>query len=123
MGFREHLEEMVHGVDGAVAASVIGFDGISIDTVETGTEGESSEVDIPTMLVEYTSILSQLRQAAEVLQSGQVTEIALATEKLTTLARLLNDEYLAVLAVAPAANFGKARYVLRVVAPRLAAEL
>lgn len=123
MGFREHLEEMVHGVEGAVAASVMGFDGIAIDTVETGADSPATGVDIQTMLIEYTNILSQLRQAAEVLEAGKVVEISLSTEKLTTLARLLTEDYLAVLAVSPGANFGKARYMLRVVSPRIIAEL
>ena len=123
MGFREHLEEMVRGVDGAVAASVMGFDGIAIDTFETGTEGSASALDIPTMLIEYTNILSQLRQAAEVLESGNVLELSIGTEKITTLARALTDEYFAVLAVAPDASLGKARYVLRINAPKIKAEL
>jgi len=122
MGFREHLEEMVHSVDGAVAASVMGFDGIAIDTVDVSANG-TGDVDIQTMLVEYTNILSQLRQAAEVLESGKVTELSIGTEKLTTLARALTDEYFAVLAVAPEANLGKARYVLRINAPKIKAEL
>lgn len=122
MGFREHLDEMVHSVEGAVAASVMGFDGIAIDTVDVSANG-TGDVDIQTMLVEYTNILSQLRQAAEVLESGKVTELYIGTEKLTTLARLVTDEYLAVLAVRPDANLGKARYVLRLVTPRIRAEL
>jgi len=32
MGFREHLQEICKGVEGAVACSVMGFDGIAIDT-------------------------------------------------------------------------------------------
>lgn len=118
MGFRENLEEMMSRVDGAVAASLMGVDGIAIDTIEA-----ESDVDIQTMLVEYTNILSQLRQAAEVLQSGEVTELSVNTERLVTLTRQLTDDYLAVLAITPEANYGKARYVLRVTAPKLAEEL
>ena len=123
MGFREHLEGMMAGVEGAVAASVMGFDGIAIDTIESTSGEAASELDIQTMLIEYSNILNQLRQAAEVLQSGSVTELSVNTEKLVTLVRLLSDEYFAVLAMAPGANYGKARYVLRLTAPRLAAEL
>ncbi len=123
MGFREHLESMMQGVEGAVAASVMGFDGIAVDTVESAAEGSASELDIQTMLIEYSAILNQLRQAAEVLQSGAVTELSVNTEKLITITRLLSDEYFAVLAIAPGANYGKARYMLRVSAPKLAGEL
>jgi predicted regulator of Ras-like GTPase activity (Roadblock/LC7/MglB family) len=123
MGFREHLESMVQGVEGGVAASIMGFDGIAVDTVESQVDAEASDLDIQTMLIEYSNILNQLRQAAEVLQSGNVTELSVNTEKLVTLMRLLSDEYFAVLAIAPRANYGKARYLLRVNAPKLAAEL
>ncbi len=123
MGFREHLESMMQGVEGAVAASVMGFDGIAIDTLESTSGETAGDLDIQTMLIEYSNILNQLRRAAEVLQSGSVTELSVNTEKLVTIARLLSDEYFAVLAIAPGANYGKARYVLRMAAPRIAAEL
>ncbi|RMG14513.1 MAG: hypothetical protein D6729_13655 [Deltaproteobacteria bacterium] len=122
MGFREHLEGMLQQVDGAVAASLMGFDGIAIDTVEAGG-APASDVDIHTMLVEYSAILGQIRQAAEVLESGRVVELAVNTEKVNTVLRLITDEYFVVLALAPQGNFGKARYVLRVTAPKLAGEL
>lgn len=118
MGFREHLEEVCK-VDGAVAASVMGFDGIAIDTVTPQDPG----VDLSALLVEYTGILSQIRSAAEVLQTGQVSDVAIGTEKLTTLLRLINQEYFLVLAMRPEGNHGKGRYLLRVTAPRLQAEL
>lgn len=118
MGFREHLEEVCK-VEGAVAASVMGFDGIAIDTVTPQDPG----VDLQTLLVEYTGILSQIRNAAEVLQTGKVSEVAIGTEKLTTLLRLINQEYFLVLAMRPEGNHGKGRFLLRVTAPRLQAEL
>ena len=37
--------------------------------------------------------------------------------------RALNEEYFLAFALRPAGNFGKARYVLRVLAPKIQAEL
>jgi hypothetical protein len=37
--------------------------------------------------------------------------------------RALNEEYFLAFAVRPSGNFGKARYVLRVLAPKFQAEL
>jgi predicted regulator of Ras-like GTPase activity (Roadblock/LC7/MglB family) len=118
MGFREHLEEVCK-VDGAVAASVMGFDGIAIDTVTPKDPG----LDLTTLLVEYTGILSQIRNAAELLQTGKLSDVAIGTEKITTLVRLINQEYFLVLAMTPEGNHGKGRFLLRVTAPRLQAEL
>ena len=118
MAFREHLQEICAAVDGAVVCSVMGFDGIAIDTFE----GRPSELDIPALLVEYTTILNQVRAAAGVLQSGPVQEVVVSTDKLTAISRPLSPEYFLVLALAKEASWGKARYMMRIVAPRLAAE-
>jgi predicted regulator of Ras-like GTPase activity (Roadblock/LC7/MglB family) len=119
MAFREYLQEICAAVDGAVVCSVMGFDGIAIDTFESRP---SPDLDIPVLLVEYTTILNQVRAAADVLQSGQVRELVVSTDKLTAISRPLSPEYFLVLAIAQEANWGKARYMMRIVAPRVAAE-
>ena len=117
MGFRESLEEVCR-VEGAVAASVMGFDGIPIDTVTPADAG----VELENLLVEYAGILGQVKQAAEMLHSGQVSEVSIGTDSLTTLLRPINGEYFLALALRPDGNFGKGRYVLRITAPKLLAE-
>ena len=119
MGFRERLEEVV-AIDGAVAASVMGFDGIAIDTVTP--PADHGDMDLDTLLVEYASILGQVKLAAEVLQTGKVSEISIGTDRLTTMLRPINAEYFLLLAMQPDANHGKGRYLLRVNAPRLQSE-
>jgi hypothetical protein len=42
---------------------------------------------------------------------------------MTTLIRLLNDEYFVVVALQPSGNIGKARYLLRISAPKLLEKL
>ena len=118
MGFREHLQDICEGVEGAVACSVMGFDGISIDTHEAA----AGDLDIPNLLVEYTTLLNQVRSAAGVLQSGGVKELVVATDQLTTLARPLNSEYYLLLALKPDSNWGKARYMMRITAAKVQAE-
>ena len=119
MGFREHLEKICASVEGAVAASVMGFDGIAIDTHEQRSAGG---LDLTSLLIEYANILSQVRTAAGVLQSGDVQELIISTDKLTTISRPLGPEYFLMLAIAPEGNWGKARFVLRVSAPEVQRE-
>jgi predicted regulator of Ras-like GTPase activity (Roadblock/LC7/MglB family) len=120
MEFREHLEKICASVDGAVAASVMGFDGIAIDTYENaGADG----IDLSSLLVEYANILSQVRSAAGVLQTGGVRELIISTDKLATFSRPLGPDYFLILALVPDGNWGKARYVLRVSAPGVIQEL
>ena len=119
MGFREHLQEVCKGVDGAVACSLMGMDGIEVDTHIQGDEG----VDVPSLLVELTGVLRGARDAAEAHHAGGVSEFSLSTERLVTLCRLVSPDYFMVVALRPEANQGKARYLLRVTAPRVLAEL
>ena len=121
MGFREHLQEVCTGVDGSIACSLMGMDGIEVDThVQAPPVGG---VDMPSLLVELTAVLRGARDAAQAHQVGGVTEFSVGTERLVTVGRLVSPEYFMVVALRPEANLGKARYLLRVTAPRVLAEL
>ena len=63
------------------------------------------------------------RGAAELLEVGRLGEVTVRAEKLTVIMRALDDEYFLAFAIKPTSNFGKARYVLRVLAPKFQAEL
>lgn len=119
MGFREHLQEVVRSVDGAVACSLMGVDGIEVDTLVT----EGGDVDLKSLLIEYSGVFRSAREAAEASAAGVVAELSMQTDKLLTVARLVTPEYFMVIALRPDGNFGKARFMLRVTAPRLVAEL
>ena len=120
MGFREHLQEVVRSVDGAVACSLMGVDGIEVDT---HLKDDQLGIDVRTLLIEYSSLFRLAREAAETHQAGEVSELCIQTDKLLTVARLVTNEYFMVAALGPDGNFGKARYMLRVTAPRLRSEL
>jgi hypothetical protein len=45
--------------------------------------------------------------------------VSVKTERLTTVVRLLSEEYFVALTLEPGGNIGKARYLLRVSAPKL----
>jgi hypothetical protein len=52
-----------------------------------------------------------------------VAEIAISTDKLLAVVRIVSPEYFMVVALTPDGNYGKARYLLRVTAPKLGLEL
>jgi predicted regulator of Ras-like GTPase activity (Roadblock/LC7/MglB family) len=120
MGFREHLQEVVQSVDGAVACSLMGVDGIEVDTHLVDGAGA---VDVRNLLIEYSSLFRFAREAAETHQAGEVSEISIQTDRITAVARLVTPEYFMVVALRPEGNFGKARYMLRITTPKLKAEL
>ena len=53
---------------------------------------------------------------------GGTQEIAINTDKLVTIIRLLGDVYFLALTLEPGGNFGKGRYLMRTAAPKLMAE-
>src|SRR5579871_4735247 len=109
MSFQTHLETVVGSVDGALACSVMGFDGIAVQSHQV--QG-ADDLELNTALIEFTNVLGQLKSAAELLKTGNVQEVSINTEKLTTLMRLVTPEYFIVLAMRPEGNYGKGRYVL-----------
>ena len=124
MGFTEHLKTVVASVDGAIACSVMGFDGIAVETLQAPTgEATSADLELTTAWIEFANLLSQLRNVAGTLKTGAVTELSVNSEKCLTLMRMINADYFLVLGLAPSGNYGKGRYVLRVTAPLVAKEL
>lgn len=120
MGFREDLETICGKVEGSFAASLMGFDGIAIETHE---HKQAEGVAMQDLLVEYSGIISQVRQAAETLQMGRASEVSIRTEKLVAVARPITPDYFVVLTLSPDGNVGRARYELRVASPKLVAQL
>jgi predicted regulator of Ras-like GTPase activity (Roadblock/LC7/MglB family) len=113
--FKEILQDLVHRTDGGVAGLLMASDGIAIDQYATG----DGPFDIESVGMEYSVVLKGVQRAGEMLDTGSTNEVSVQTERLTTVVRMLTDEYFVALAVAPGGNVGKARYLLRVSAPAL----
>ncbi len=119
MSFREHLQQVVQDTDGAVACALMGVDGIEVDSHFQ----EELDLDVRTLLVEYSTLFRSARDAAATQQAGEVSELSVQSDRLLVVARLVSPEYFLVVALRPGGNFGKARFMLRITAPKLLAEL
>lgn len=119
MSFSSQLDQVLQQVEGSVACSIMGFDGYAIETKTRQDPG----VDLEVMMVEYGTVLAKLKETAEGLDAGALSELVINTDKLVTIARLLTPQYYMVLALKPDGNYGKGRYALRVAAPKVKAEL
>ncbi|HLT30904.1 MAG TPA: hypothetical protein VK013_12760 [Myxococcaceae bacterium] len=120
MSFGDHLASVVKQVDGALACSIMGFDGIAVETHQR--EG-AEELELQATWIEYGNVVSQLKDAAQALKSGEVQEVSVNTERVITIMRLLSPEYFLVLALEATGNYGKGRYALRIAAPKVRSEL
>ena len=116
--FRDCLTTMVDSCDGAVAGVLMGFDGIAVETFS-----RDQQLDVQTVGMEFSFVLTQVRKAAEILQVGSLDEVAIRSEQLTFIVRVLSDEYFLGLVLTPQANFGKGRFLMRMAVPTLRSEL
>lgn len=98
---------------------MMGLDGIAVD--QYMRPGES--FDINTIGMEFSFILTQATKAAELLSVGSMAELTIRAEKLTLVMRMLNEEYFLAIAMRSDGNFGKCRFLSRMAAPKLVAEL
>lgn len=117
--FRETIQKVVDRVDGGLAGVLMGFDGISVDAYTK----PQSPTDINTVGMEFAHVLGQIRKAAELLEVGQLDEVSLSTENLRVAIRVINEEYFLACVLSPSGNLAKARYLLRISAPAIKAEL
>jgi predicted regulator of Ras-like GTPase activity (Roadblock/LC7/MglB family) len=119
--FREHLQKIVESVDGGQAALLMGFDGIAVESYTP--KDVDFDPDIGTVGMEFSFIFGQIRKAAEILEIGEIREVTIKSSALIIVIRQLTDEYFTAVTLSPDGNFGKARFLLRITAPRILQDL
>lgn len=117
--FAETLRKVVDNVDGGLAAVIMGLDGIPVDTYVRVND----KVDVNTVAMEFSFILTQVRKAGESLQVGGLEELTVKAQRLILVCRMISPQYFIGVAMAPEGNFGKARYLARLASPALNAAL
>lgn len=114
----EPLQKICRAVPGALGATVMGFDGVPVDSYEH--REPDGETDVGALLVEYSNLLGQVKNSAEMFAAGALEEFSIRSENLTALIRPINDEFFLALALCSPLHAGKGRYLLRLHAPELA---
>jgi predicted regulator of Ras-like GTPase activity (Roadblock/LC7/MglB family) len=117
--FKEALKDIVDRTDGGLAGLLMDSSGIALETYAR----QDSAFDINNVGVEFGVVLGSIKRAAEMLEAGRTQEVAINTDKLVTIIRLLGDSYFLAITLRPDGNFGKGRYLMRAAAPKLLAEL
>ena len=112
--FAQMLEDAVSQVQGAEAALLMGFDGILVDM-----HGGDADSDVESMGMEFSVLLKEVRKAAELMSAGQAHEMTVRTDKMLAVVRVVNDEYFLAMTLLPTGNVGKARFVLRMLVPKM----
>lgn len=118
MSFLEVLKELVEGVEGGIAATLMGMDGIAVEQY-IKAEG----CDVETVGVEYGKVIEEIKNASSLLNLGTVEEVMVATASSDLLLRMSTPEYYIAFVLSHNSNIGKARYLARKAAERTAGEL
>jgi predicted regulator of Ras-like GTPase activity (Roadblock/LC7/MglB family) len=116
--FAETLRKVVDNVDGALAAVIMGLDGIPVDSYV-----RNDRVDVTTVGMEFSFIIGQIKKAGESLQVGGLEELSVKAQRLVLVCRMVSPQYFVAIAMAPEGNFGKARFLARMATPALVAQL
>ncbi len=119
MTFRETLRDIVKSVEGGIGAVIMGYDGIPIDEFIR----EDTPFDMQLLAVEYATVLKEVKRTIEVLKTGEMEEMSIATQHTWVLVRALGDEFFAFLVLDRQGNYGKGRYLLKREAPEMLAGL
>jgi predicted regulator of Ras-like GTPase activity (Roadblock/LC7/MglB family) len=121
--FRESIEKLLAEIDGSVSCALMGFDGITVDAATNSDVPAGATPDVQTLSMELAHLIAQTRRTMESVEGGALEEFTLRTDKLTLVIRVLTSEYFLACAILPRANLGRARYLMRLTAPGLRADL
>jgi predicted regulator of Ras-like GTPase activity (Roadblock/LC7/MglB family) len=117
--FKEALQTAVDKTDGGVAGLLMDFEGIPVESYSR----EASAFDIEAVGAEVSVVVKAIQRASEMLEAGDTREVAFKSEKMVTLIRVINESYFVAMTLVPDGNFGKGRFMLRLLAPQLKSEL
>ncbi|NOY14026.1 MAG: roadblock/LC7 domain-containing protein [Deltaproteobacteria bacterium] len=106
--FRRILENIVNSCSGGVGAVLMGYDGIAIDQYVA----EGVTLDLNLVAIEYSNVTKEIRKAAEVLETGELQEVAIKTEHYYVIIYALTEEYFVALTIDRNGNYGQGRYLL-----------
>ena len=119
MNFDEILKDIVKNTEGALSATLMGFDGIAVASYIR----EEARIEIETMAIEYTRVISEISRTAKAIEAGSVRDISISTDNYLIAFYILHGNYFVALLMKSGANMGKGKYLLRKTAPDIIAQL
>lgn len=116
--FKSTLETISRKVEGVKAASIIGSDGIALQTV-----GEVPQSTLDGLAAEATAFAKSIRVSNTELGSGELEQFSIVTDRAVTVLSSLTPDYFLLLVLGRDGNFGRARFETRKARAILAPEL
>ncbi len=119
MVFEDIIKDIVDNISGCCSGIMMGVDGVMVGSYH---KSETLE-DLNILSIEFTKILKEIKSSLELLKAGDVQEIAVKTETMMYLIKMISDEYFVAVLLEPLGNFGKARYLMKKSIPSFHSEL
>lgn len=104
--FKDILRNIAEHVEGTLAVSLVGLDGIAVETVSYDS------VPLEAMGAEFGGFIKSVRVTNTELDTGEVLQFSLVTEKYIAFLSAVTSEYYVLLVLRPDGNYGRARYEL-----------
>lgn len=105
--FRQVLQDLERNVEGTLAVSLIGTDGIAIESVG------KNDFPLDTLSAELSRFLKTLGAARTDLDTGELEQFVMTTDKYITFLSRVTGEYFILMVLSRGGNYGRARFELR----------
>ena len=105
--FKNILQDIVEESDG-YSAVLMGYDGLAVAQYDRPCEAG----DLNPIAVEYAHVLKEMKDTIAILNTGEIEEVTVRTERFQVLIRALSEDYFVILTMACNGNCGKGRYLL-----------
>jgi predicted regulator of Ras-like GTPase activity (Roadblock/LC7/MglB family) len=116
--FQDSLRRIAERVEGTRAVSLVGLDGIAIDSY-VSAEG----LPMDSLAAEAGAVMKSANASRALADHAAVTELTMASSRSTALLCRVTEEYYLLLLLARDGNFGRGRFELRKGAAMLEKEL
>jgi predicted regulator of Ras-like GTPase activity (Roadblock/LC7/MglB family) len=116
--FQDTLRRIAERVEGTRAVSLVGVDGIAIDSF-VSAEGLPME----SLAAETGSVVKAARAARALTDHGPLQQLTVASDNASTILCRVTEEYYLLLLLARDGNFGRGRFELKKAAAALEKEL
>lgn len=119
--FRETLEGVAARVEGVRGLSLIGRDGITLESVGLATGGQDAQLE--PVAAELTGILKHLMTAESGIEFGIIQQFTIESDSSILILVAVTSEYYLLVLLSREGNFGRARFEARRAAGLLEKEL
>jgi predicted regulator of Ras-like GTPase activity (Roadblock/LC7/MglB family) len=104
--FKEALTDLQQRVEGTLAVSLMGLDGIAIDSVNRGN------IPLENLGAEFGSMIKSIRASNTEINAGEFQQFSVVTDKYIIVLAAVTSEYFILMVMSPTGNYGKARFEL-----------